>query len=265
VSTLVETHCVSEYSEEWDVEGLATEARTFWPSTLSSEQIHVATSTNEVYEMLMDEALAHYEKRESELSPEIMRQVELQVMLRVIDQRWRAHLYEMDYLREGIGLRSMGQRDPLVEWQREGFDMFGQMMHGVWQDFIRYVMHVDVKINRPTPQDAPVDAAGDGANGRAAGGNGGAAARQDAPEDAALRNVQYSSPEDPATSGGAASMAAAARAGAASSGNGGSESAPAAQAPATNTPTVRSDWDKTPRNAPCPCGSGKKYKLCHGR
>jgi preprotein translocase subunit SecA len=198
-----------------------------------------------------------------------MRQVELQVMLRVIDQRWRAHLYEMDYLREGIGLRSMGQRDPLVEWQREGFDMFGQMMHGVWQDFIRYVMHVDVKINRPTPQDAPVDAPVDGANGRTVGGNGGSvgpqdAVPQDASEDAVLRNVQYSSPEDPASSGGAASMAAAARAGGASSGNGGSESAEA-KAPATNTPMVRSDWDKTPRNAPCPCGSGKKYKLCHGR
>jgi preprotein translocase subunit SecA len=261
VSTLVETHCVSEYAEEWDVEGLATEARTFWPSTLSSEQINMATSTNEVYEMLMDEALAHYEKRESDLSPEIMRQVELQVMLRVIDQRWRSHLYEMDYLREGIGLRSMGQRDPLVEWQREGFDMFGQMMHGVWQDFIRYVMHVDVKINRPA---APA------ATGQP---NGGSAAlddpTEDAAEDVALRNVKYSSPEDPATSGGAASMAAAARAGAASGGNGGNgggaAAAPAPAPAATNTPTVRSDWDKTPRNAPCPCGSGKKYKLCHGR
>jgi preprotein translocase subunit SecA len=176
----------------------------------------------------------------------------------VIDQRWRAHLYEMDYLREGIGLRSMGQRDPLVEWQREGFDMFGQMMHGVWQDFIRYVMHVDVKINRPAVPAATGQP------------NGGSAAlddpTEDAAEDAALRNVKYSSPEDPATSGGAASMAAAARAGAASGGNGGGSAAAPAPAPAaTNTPTVRSDWDKTPRNAPCPCGSGKKYKLCHGR
>jgi preprotein translocase subunit SecA len=147
------------------------------------------------------------------------------------------------------------------------------MMHGVWQDFIRYVMHVDVQINRPVPQDAPVDAPTDApadqANGATAGGNGGSGGRrallQDATDDATLRNVQYSSPDD-AESGGAASMAAAARAGATNSGNGGSGEGGAAPAPAaTNTPTVRSEWDKTPRNAPCPCGSGKKYKLCHGR
>ena len=73
-----------------------------------------------------------------------MREVERQVMLRIIDQRWREHLYEMDYLQEGINLRAMGQKDPLVEWQREGYDMFGQMMKGIAQDFVRYVMHVQV-------------------------------------------------------------------------------------------------------------------------
>ncbi|MGH9113616.1 MAG: preprotein translocase subunit SecA, partial [Acidimicrobiales bacterium] len=151
VNTLIETHCVSEYSEEWDLEGLHAAIRTFWPSALSIEQLRQATSTNELYEMLVDEALAHYEKREADLTPDVMRQVERQVMLRVIDQRWRAHLHEMDYLREGINLRAMGQKDPLVEWQRDGFDMFGQMMHGVWSDFIRYVMHVQVQVNQPTP------------------------------------------------------------------------------------------------------------------
>src|SRR5690606_17902006 len=120
VSTLVEAHCVSEYAEEWDLDGLTAEVRTYWPSELTPERLASATSTNEVYEMLMDEALGYYERREATLTPEIMRQVERQVMLRVIDQRWRAHLYEMDYLREGIGLRAMGQKDPLVEWQREG-------------------------------------------------------------------------------------------------------------------------------------------------
>jgi preprotein translocase subunit SecA len=275
VSTLVETHCVSEYSEEWDVEALATEAKTFWPTELGAEQLGQATSTNELYTTLMDEALGYYEKREETLTPDVMRQVERQVMLRVIDQRWRAHLYEMDYLREGINLRAMGQKDPLVEWQREGFDMFGQMMHGIWQDFIRYVMHVDVKVNQPAasavpvdaksaPQDAPQDAS--------------PAAPQDAPAgladdggDATLRDLSYSAPDDPDGGGGAASMRAAARAeaaanpaanpSAASGGNG----AGSAAAPATNTPIVKSDWDKTPRNAPCPCGSGKKYKLCHGK
>ena len=269
VNTLVETHCVSEYAEEWDLEGLQAAVRTFWPSTLSVEQMQQAASTNELYEMLMDEALAHFERREAELTPEIMRQVERQVMLRVIDQRWRAHLHEMDYLREGINLRAMGQKDPLVEWQRDGFDMFGQMMHGIWQDFIRYVMHVQVQVNRPpAPAAAPAGAPGaasEPATVAAGSGDG----------DAEVRGLQYSSPADPSSTGGAASIAAAARA-RPSAAEAGAEPAPpagggngrrsAAAAPTqTNTPVVKSEWDKTPRNAPCPCGSGKKFKQCHGR
>ena len=73
----------------------------------------------------MADATAHYEQREAELGPDVMREVERQVMLRIIDQRWREHLEEMDYLKEGINLRAMGQKDPLTEWQREGFEMFG--------------------------------------------------------------------------------------------------------------------------------------------
>ncbi len=265
VNTLIETHCVSEYAEEWDLEGLHAAIRTFWPSALSIEQMQQATSTNELYEMLMDEALAHYEKREADLTPDVMRQVERQVMLRVIDQRWRAHLHEMDYLREGINLRAMGQKDPLVEWQRDGFDMFGQMMHGVWSDFIRYVMHVQVQVNRPTP--AAPD--GQSAAAEAKVGNGGGG---DTDGDAALRDVQYSSPDDGGNAGGAASIAAAARAGDSgaqpqqqASASGGGNGAGASTATQTNTPVVKSEWDKTPRNAPCPCGSGKKFKQCHGR
>jgi len=236
VNSLIESHCVSEYNEEWDLEGLHTEVRTYWPSHLSIEQLKQATGTNELYEMLMDEALTYYEAREAELTPEVMRQVERTVMLRIIDQRWRAHLYEMDYLREGINLRAMGQRDPLTEWQREGFEMFGQMMHGVSQDFIRYVMHVQVQVNQPAPVDPEVQSR--------------------------VTNFQYSAPEDPSSSGGAASMAAAVRSG--DGGGNGAAEAPVPQREPQNVPVVKSDWDKTPRNAPCPCGSGKKYKQCHG-
>jgi preprotein translocase subunit SecA len=270
VSTLVETHCVSEYSEEWDLDGLLTEVKVFWPSELTTEQLRAAGSTNELYELLMDEALAFYERRETELTPPIMRQVERQVVLSIIDQRWRAHLYEMDYLREGINLRAMGQKDPLVEWQREGFDMFGQMMHGIWQDVIQFVMKVDVKVNRPAAAGAP--AGGDGAPPADAPRDGSAATvgLGAAPADDGLRDVKYSSPDDESI-GGADRISAAARAEAAASGEpapaagdgrGGAATATATQ---TNTPIVKSEWDKTPRNAPCPCGSGKKYKLCHGR
>ena len=132
-----------------------------------------------------------------------------------------------EYLQEGIHLRAMGQKDPLVEWQREGFDMFGQMMHGIAQDFVRYVMHVQVVAQEPSPP----------------------------PE---VQNVQYSAPDDSASGGG---MLAAAAAAAAS--DDGEATAPA-EAP-TMQPIVRTEWEKTPRNAPCPCGSGKKYKLCHGK
>ncbi len=258
VSSLVEAHCISEYAEDWDLDGLLTEVRTYWPTELTTEQLGAASSTNELYELLMEDALDYYEKREATLTPEVMRQVERQVMLRVIDQRWRSHLYEMDYLREGINLRAMGQKDPLVEWQREGFDMFSQMMHGIWQDFVRYVMHVDVKVDRPAA--APADGAPADRRPAAAGEATAIADAAGDAGDAALRDVSYSSPEDPSRAGGAAGMAAAARAGA------GTVAAGAARtATRTNTPVVKSDWDKTPRNAPCPCGSGKKFKHCHGR
>jgi preprotein translocase subunit SecA len=260
VNGIVEAHCVSEYSEEWDLEGLHTAIRTFWPSTLSMEQLSQAASTTELYEMLMDEVLAHYEKREGELSPDIMRQVERQVMLRVIDQRWRSHLHEMDYLREGINLRAMGQKDPLVEWQRDGFDMFGQMMHGIWQDFIRYVMHVQVQVTEPRP------AAGGKAPDGDDEGDGAAAATSGLADDApAVRDMQYSMPADAAAAGGSASIVAAAGGQATATPRRDQGGAVPAGAPASNTPVVKSEWDKTPRNAPCPCGSGKKFKQCHGR
>ncbi len=99
----------------------------------------------------MADAHEHYERREVELGEQVMREVERQVMLRIIDQRWREHLEEMDYLKEGINLRAMGQKDPLTEWQREGYEMFGSMMKGIAQDFVRYVMHVQVVRNDQQP------------------------------------------------------------------------------------------------------------------
>jgi preprotein translocase subunit SecA len=237
VESTITTYCVSDFAEEWDLDGLVAEMNTFWPLDHTAEQLRQSTSTDELYEVLMGEALAHYERREADVGEEVMRQVERQVMLQIIDQRWRAHLYEMDYLQEGINLRAMGQRDPLVEWQREGYQMFEQMMHGIAQDFVKYVMHVQVQV------------------------------AQQQVEDPAVSNMRYSAPEDPSASGGSASMAAAARAPVVGngSGDGAGGSGAAAEEPPPNVPIVKSEWDKTPRNAPCPCGSGKKFKMCHGR
>ncbi|MEO7430015.1 MAG: SEC-C metal-binding domain-containing protein, partial [Acidimicrobiales bacterium] len=249
VEALVETYCVADFHEEWDITGLHAEVLTYWPSSLSADQLAGLATTDDLYNLLVDDATTHYERREEELGAEVLRQVERQVMLRIIDTRWREHLFEMDYLQEGINLRAMGQRDPLTEWQREGYDMFGLMMKGIAQDLVRYVMHVQVQVDAPAPavddHDEPSRAAVPAASVVAVGG-----------EEARVQNVQYSAPADPSGGGG---MAAVAR----SADDGGGS--PVASEAATMTPVVRSDWDKTPRNAPCPCGSGKKFKLCHGR
>jgi len=230
VDSVIESHCVAEFSEEWDVDGLIVELGGLYPTELTAEQINECHATDEIYDVVMSEATAYYERRETELGVELMREVERQVMLRIIDQRWREHLYEMDYLMEGINLRAMGQQDPLVAWQQDGFKMFGEMMHGIAQDFVRYVMHVQVVQQEQAP--APV-----------------------------VQNVQTHSAED--VPQGATAMQHAAVASAED--NGGPAAPAQAAEPAPMQPVVKDEWSKTPRNAPCPCGSGKKFKMCHGK
>ncbi|MFM8265976.1 MAG: preprotein translocase subunit SecA [Acidimicrobiia bacterium] len=231
VDSLIETHCVSEADDEWDVSGLVTELGSFWPHQVTVAQLAGCATTDEMYDAVMADASAYYERREAELGAPTMREIERQVMLRIIDQRWREHLEEMDYLQEGINLRAMGQKDPLTEWQREGFEMFGALMKGIAQDFVRYVMHVQVIRNDQSAQ----------------------ASR-------ALQNVQTS---DAATERAAAPARVTTGSGAAAT-----QGAAAQQGAAAKQGTVvksASDWSTTPRNAPCPCGSGKKYKMCHGK
>src|SRR5262245_59604375 len=128
VDGLIERHCVSEADDEWDLDGLAAELVSYYPSAIDAERLVQCHSTDEMYDLIMAEATSYYDKREGELTAPVLREVERQVMLKIIDQRWREHLYEMDYLQEGINLRAMGQKDPLVEWQREGYEMFGKLM-----------------------------------------------------------------------------------------------------------------------------------------
>ncbi len=220
VDSLIESHCVAEANDEWDLDGLARELVSFWPSSITTEQLSNSADTDEMYNIVMADASAYYVTRETELGESTMREVERQVMLRIIDQRWREHLEEMDYLQEGINLRAVGQKDPLTEWQREGFEMFGTLMKGIAQDFVKYVMHVQVVKNEVAP--------------------------------IRVQNLQETSFDTEA----AESFA----------GLSEGESDGIAPPPVQKT-IVKSadDWSKTPRNAPCPCGSGKKYKMCHGR
>ncbi len=124
IDEALNTHCPTDHPEEWDFDGLIATFLTLWPHNIQLSDLKKLSDINELYEYSMEQALAFYEKREQEITPEVMRQVEGQIMLRILDQRWREHLYSMDYLKEGIHLRAMGQKDPLTEWQREGFEMF---------------------------------------------------------------------------------------------------------------------------------------------
>ena len=207
-----------------------------FPTRVTHEQLEELTHRDAVVEVLTSDALDLYQAKEEAIGSENLREIERRVMLSMIDQHWREHLYEMDYLREGINLRAMGQKDPLVEWQREGFGMFGEMMTHIASDFVKYVMHAQVQVAEAPPE----------------------------PE-AKVQNLTYTAPTDPSESGTKAIRAAAAQAAA-----DGAADAPAGAAPAappeevTQAPVVKTEWEKTPRNAPCPCGSGKKFKLCHG-
>jgi len=216
------TFAPGDYVEEWDVHGLRTDLASYWPTTLTEEQLAAAGSSDALYDLVMGDATAHAAAREEAFGEEAMREIERQLMLRVIDTRWREHLREMDYLQDGIGLRAMGQKDPLTEWQKEGYDMFTQLISSVNDEFVKYVMNAQVVVD-----DQPT----------------------------AARNVQYSAPEDPSVA--PSSMAAAAA-------SVGVETAEPEPEAAQQQPVVKSDMDKTPRNAPCPCGSGKKFKQCHG-
>ena len=164
-------------------------------------------------------------------------------MLSMIDQHWREHLYEMDYLREGINLRAMGQRDPLAEWQREGFDMFEAMMGMIQDNFVRYMFHLDVQVARAGREAPPARRAG--LQLQRARGPGAGLGRRCRPR-----------PPLPGEDRGAGRRRDERR-------------APMPSAVETSAPARRSQpvrVEKTPgRNEPCCCGSGKKFKLCHGR
>jgi preprotein translocase subunit SecA len=182
----------------------------------------------------------------------------------------------MDYLKEGINLRAMGQKDPLTEWQREGFEMFGTMMKGIAQDFVRYVMHVQV-VQQGAEQATPTPSATAASPSAAAPAPAATAApatptparpapRPSAP--AATPPVRPAAPpavQNLQTSSAATEQPSLFRAAPAATSAPGRAGRPAARPQAAKQETVvKDEWSKTPRNAPCPCGSGKKFKLCHG-
>ncbi len=278
VDAVVRSACPDAYPENWDLDGLVTELEQYYPTQFTAEDLADASTVEQVAESVLAEALDYYRGRD-EVFPggvDEARQVEREVMLQIIDQRWRDHLAEMDYLREGINLRAMGQQDPLVAWQAEGFDMFGRMMESIDDDYLRYVLHVQVMAEPLVQPDFSL------ANFQAAedpvGGDGvlqalGASLLSDPAEMALAAGDPLQGPVPragaPGTPSSRGDLAAGADAGA-GAGAGHQDPAAATRAvagraglPGAAPSTVRSG-PKVGRNDPCWCGSGKKYKVCHG-
>ncbi len=209
VADPVDGFCSTEVRpEEWDLLGLLEEARTIFPMPPDlTEAVLRGMDSSEVKERLVTAALAAYEAKEQSVGPETMRELERLVLLQTLDRKWIDHLYAMDALREGIGLRAYGQANPLIEYQKEGYALFEQLKHDVLEETVKFLYLVQVqpaaavpaRLPRPAYRVARESADGDRSRGQA---------------------------------GGAAVQVRAAKVG---------------------------------RNDPCPCGSGKKYKKCHGR
>ena len=207
IAAYIDAATASGVSEDWDLTTLWKALKVLFPISFTADQLlnEIGGSSALDAELLLDRVLADanaaYQKRESDLSPVVMRELERKILLSVLDRKWREHLYEMDYLQEGIGLRAMAQRDPLVEYQREGYDLFTAMMDAIKEELVSFLFTAEVQVEGQevgakglTPTPAPVAA------------------------------LQYSAAEIETTPAGG-----------------------------------------TSKNAPCPCGSGKKYKRCHGQ
>ncbi|MGW4423588.1 preprotein translocase subunit SecA [Streptosporangium sp. NPDC004631] len=236
VSEYVAGATAEGFAEEWDLDKLWKALGQLYPITLTVDGVAEEAGGREelTAEILADQvkadAMAAYDRREEELGAETMRELERRVILSVLDRKWREHLYEMDYLQEGIGLRAMAQRDPLIEYQREGFDMFSQMLDGIKEESVGYLFNLEVEV-----QTNPI------------------VEEHDAHEDESIAETRsiiargLRGPQRPAEL---------------------EYTAPGERGEVEHTrvssKAERDAYGNVERNAPCPCGSGKKYKRCHG-
>ena len=203
------------YPEQWDLDALLAALNVLYPASISptslaSEVGGVANlDADLILNRVLDDASAQYVAREAALTEPVTRELERKVLLSVLDRKWREHLYEMDYLQEGIGLRAMAQRDPLVEYQREGYELFAAMMDGIKEELVGLLFHVEVSVEDTDEDGAPVIAA----------------PGLEAPATTEVTQLRYTAADEDGTA---------------------------------------IERGGTPKNAPCPCGSGRKYKRCHG-
>jgi preprotein translocase subunit SecA len=290
VGGYVDAETAEGFADDWDLDRLWTALKTLYPVSVTPEEVQAAEggslTPDSLREYITSDAHHAYDSREEQLGEEVMREVERRVVLSVLDRKWREHLYEMDYLQEGIGLRAMAQRDPLVEYQREGFQLFEAMNESIKEESVGYLFNVQVDVDQPqaeAPAVQPVSVsemlAGSGLS------------SADASADA--ESVDALAPTDSEPVGVAAAAGFAdgdGQAGVALS----VDKHPTFRAKGLEQPerrpqqlqysapsetgdvehravgsaadTLTEDQLKgVSRNGPCPCGSGKKFKMCHGK
>jgi preprotein translocase subunit SecA len=241
IERLVDEYTAGDLLEDWDMGELETQLRQIWPVSIDVGTVAPETVDREQLKDDLDEdAMNAYDEREAQLGAELMRYLERSILLQVIDNRWREHLFDMDYLREGIHLRGFAQIDPLVAYKNEGFTMFQELMHSIWEEFSKLVFNAEIQVESP-PQGAPVAA--------------GAAEPAELDYSGGTLEAQPSALQQVAAAGatGAVDVAAAQAAGPTNGGAG-----------EVVETVVKDEHDKIGRNDPCWCGSGKKYKRCHG-
>jgi preprotein translocase subunit SecA len=217
LSEAIEERLEAQFAEDWDVNALMMDLQTYYPTRLNTEDLDAYEDREDIVALAVDDAVSLYEEK-CENFPgglDTAKEIERDVMLQILDQRWREHLSDMDYLRDGIHWRQVAQQDPLSAWQKEGYQMFEHLLGEVDKDFVRYITHVEAAA--PEPDDADGDEGLEGA----------------------LTNVDQVAP-------GEAALVA----------HGG---------PETTTKQLKKEGDKIGRNEPCWCGSGRKFKQCHGR
>ena len=207
IAAYVNAATVEGFPEDWDLDTLWSALKSLYPISFTVEDLEKEVGSragldNEfLLNRVSEDSRVQYTNRETNLTPEVMRELERKVLLSVLDRKWREHLYEMDYLQEGIGLRAMAQRDPLVEYQKEGYELFAAMMESIKEEMVGYLFNVEVSVES------------DGV------------AAKGLQENKSTQDLKYTAPSD--------------------------------------SGEITRDTGVS-RNSPCPCGSGKKYKRCHG-
>jgi preprotein translocase subunit SecA len=228
-----------EYQEDWDLDALFTQLLEIYPTAYDVDDVAEGEGREAMVEKLRADVVDAYNQREQELGDELMRALERFMLLQIIDNRWREHLHDMDYLREGIHLRGFAQIDPLVAYKNEGFEMFTELMNNIWDEFARYIFNVEVSVEGEQQQQAGP---------RWGGGQNTSSTLNYAGGHSAQGREAIA-----AAAGGAATGVAEAD----------EEQTISPLAPVVETRRLDEN-EKIGRNDPCWCGSGKKFKKCHG-